>query len=216
MNFLTKIIIVFVLLLVILFVSLERKRTVSFDYIVKTDTYSEQDRQENPSDDSIEKTINVVNTNISETDTSFTPSNLEMNGKTSTDMLLNATANVLSLNYNTSSDSTSTNFDIARSESSETIYSEIIEVEKAIRKYISKGYKMSTLNTQNVKNAGYITEELSQKYDVTFRLSDGGYDIIISLKYSVPEEIKRELLSNKGLSLDGETIRYTFWIKAYR
>jgi len=138
------------------------------------------------------------------------------NETTSSDAWSNASPSDLLPNFTYNLDNTPTNLNIDLPESSETIYSEIIEVEKAIRKYISKGYKMSTLNTQNVKNAGFITEELSQKYDVTFRLSDGGYDIIINLKYSVPEEIKRDLLSNKGLSLDGETIRYTFWIKAYR
>lgn len=229
MNVLTKLLFVFALLIIVVFISLSNNRTIVFDYSEKSELDSKEYSQtasEGISNESTDSTItitsNIVNTydttikTLQSTDTEITRDVSENNTKTYTTNVSSRPSSTVSLDFDKTLSDTSTSLDVASVISSESIYSEIIEFEKAVRRYISKGYKISTLNAQNVKNAGFTTEELSQRYDVTFKLSGDGYDIIITLKYTIPEEIKKELLSNKGISLDGETIRYTFWIKSYR
>lgn len=218
MNVLAKLIMVITLLVIVLFVSFKHNRTIAFDYNLKNVVDSNEHNQS--SDHTTESTNSIVNNTTVETNT-LSSTNMHSvtsrkNETTSLDASSNASPSDLLPNFTYNLDNTPTNLNIDLPESSETIYSEIIEVEKAIRKYISKGYKMSSLNSQNVKNAGFITEELSQKYDVTFRLSDGGYDIMIILKYPLSEETKIGLLSKPGVTLNGETVQYTFWVKAYR
>jgi len=222
-NVLTKITLVLIILVLILFVSFKYNRTIIFDYTVENEVNTKEHKLDTHSGDLSESTSNFINSNTAKINTSsgnintdFTVSNLEKTTKISTDTSSNVTESESSSSMDTNLDNISTDSNTSVPESSEAVYSEILEFEKAVRRYISKGYKISTLNTQNVKNAGFINEKFLERYDVTFSVADGGYNIIITLKYDLPEEIKAQLLNNNGISLDGETIRYTFWIKAYR
>lgn len=227
MNTITKLVITITLLVVILFVSFRHNRTIVFDYTENADLGLKEYNQLNQvnsknSNDGLyipntvaETNTNIVNTsNTSKTDSS--EKNLQNTVKPSTDETSTFMITSVSTESTESSNDVFVNNESNLPESSQTIYSEIITFEKAVRKYISKGYRISTLNTLNVKNAGLIDDILAQRYDVTFKLAEGGYDIIITLKYQVPEEIKKELLNKKGITITGETILYTFWIKAYR
>ncbi|WP_448385006.1 hypothetical protein, partial [Fervidobacterium sp.] len=59
------------------------------------------------------------------------------------------------------------------------IYNELKEVEQATRKYISGGFKISTLNSQSIYSKGYMDEYLAERYEVGYKLSGEGYTIFI-------------------------------------
>lgn len=244
MNTLTKFLIVMVLLALVLFVSFRHNRIVAFDYNENTDLNSReyskvnQNEQSNETNQVNSQTLSTESTGatlsnssniVAETNTihttpmDFTEKTLQNTTKplaSETTTLQGTQLTPTSTKISSSSSNTvvNTTVDVEANlpESSETIYSEILTFEKAVRKYISKGYRISTLNTSSVKNAGLIDDQLAQKYDVTFKLAKDGYDIVITLKYPVSEEIRKELVYKKGITLNGEKVVYTFWIKAYR
>ncbi|MFN6991776.1 MAG: hypothetical protein ACK4MM_03520 [Fervidobacterium sp.] len=100
--------------------------------------------------------------------------------------------------------------------SSYSLYTEMKEVEQGARKYISKGYKISTLNIENVEREGLIRSELRNKYEIIFKPTEDGYNIFIILNQEVDESIKEELLKNNNITIVGEKLAYFFWIRAYR
>ncbi len=98
----------------------------------------------------------------------------------------------------------------------DSIYTEILQVEKAVRKYISSGYKMSSLNSENVYNKNLISEELYKKYDISFKISGGGYDIIIKPKFDIDSTLMGDLSKKEKIRVTGNGLEYVFWIKAYK
>jgi len=96
------------------------------------------------------------------------------------------------------------------------IYNELKEVELATRKYISAAYKISTLNSYNIYSKGFMNDYLSSRYDVGYKATSDGYAIYIKPKYMISSEIVNELVKQKGIRFDGESIIYEFWIRAYR
>jgi len=96
------------------------------------------------------------------------------------------------------------------------IYNELKEVELAARKYISAAYKISTLNSYNIYSKGFMNDYLSSRYDVGYKTTSDGYAIYIKPKYMISSEIVNELVKQKGIRFDGESIIYEFWIRAYR
>ena len=96
------------------------------------------------------------------------------------------------------------------------IYNELKEVELAARKYISAAYKISTLNSYNIYSKGFMNDYLSSRYDVGYKTTSDGYAIYIRPKYMISPEIVNELVKQKGIRFDGESIIYEFWIRAYR
>ncbi len=100
--------------------------------------------------------------------------------------------------------------------SADLIYDEMIQVEKAARKYISSGYKISTLNSENVYNKNLISEELYKKYDISFRLSGDGYEISIKPKFDIDSTLMDDLLKKEKIYVTENGLEYVFWIKAYK
>lgn len=100
--------------------------------------------------------------------------------------------------------------------STETIYNEMLQVEKAARKYISAGYKMSSLNSENIYNKNLISEELYKKYDISFKISNDGYDIVIKPKFDIDSTLIGDLLKNEKIRVTENGLEYVFWIKAYK
>jgi hypothetical protein len=96
------------------------------------------------------------------------------------------------------------------------IYNELKEVELAARKYISAAYKISTLNSYNIYSKSFMNDYLSSRYDVGYKTTSDGYVIYIKPKYVISSEIVNELVKQKGIRFDGESIIYEFWIRAYR
>lgn len=217
MNTLAKLIFILALLITILMISFKLNRTIVFDYTSNIDVDSEHNQTSNTLT-STNTTYTSIEDNLSALSTNSTTTSLDEKANTQSfsDEGLSATSNILIPSLNSDLNNTLTNLALGSSENSELVYSEITEFERAVRKYISRGYKISTLNTQNIRNAGLIDEELSQKYDVTFKVANDGYDIIIILRYPLAEGVKTDLLKKPRITLKGETIQYTFWIKAYR
>lgn len=96
------------------------------------------------------------------------------------------------------------------------IYNELKEVEQAARKYISGGFKISTLNSQSIYSKGYMGEYLAERYEVGYKLSGEGYTIFIKPKYEIPVNVLEELAGKPNIRLDGQSVVYEFWIRAYR
>jgi len=96
------------------------------------------------------------------------------------------------------------------------IYNELKEVEQAARKYISGGFRISTLNSQSIYSKGYMSEYLANRYEVGYKLSGEGYTIFIKPKYEIPDNVLEELAGKPKIRLDGQSVVYEFWIRAYR
>lgn len=100
--------------------------------------------------------------------------------------------------------------------SADSIYNEILQVEKAARKYISSGYKISTLNSENIYNKNLISEELYKKYDISFRISGDGYEIVIRPKFDINSTLVDDLSKKEKVYITENGLEYVFWIKAYK
>lgn len=96
------------------------------------------------------------------------------------------------------------------------IYDELKEVEQAARKYISGGFKISTLNSQSIYSKGYMSDYLANRYEVGYKLYGEGYTIFIKTKYEIPVNVLEELAGKPNIRLDGQSVVYEFWIRAYR
>ncbi|MFN3329237.1 MAG: hypothetical protein ACK40U_10405 [Fervidobacterium pennivorans] len=96
------------------------------------------------------------------------------------------------------------------------IYNELKEVEQAARKYISGGFKISTLNSQSIYSKGYMSDYLANRYEVGYKLYGEGYTIFIKTKYEIPVNVLEELAGKPNIRLDGQSVVYEFWIRAYR
>jgi cytoskeletal protein RodZ len=96
------------------------------------------------------------------------------------------------------------------------IYNELKEVEQAARKYISGGFKISTLNSQSIYSKGYMSDYLANRYEVGYKLYGEGYTIFIKPKYEIPVNVLEELAGKPNIRLDGQSVVYEFWIRAYR
>jgi hypothetical protein len=96
------------------------------------------------------------------------------------------------------------------------IYDELKEVEQAARKYISGGFKISTLNSQSIYSKGYMSDYLANRYEVGYKLYGEGYTIFIKTKYEIPVNVLEELAGKPNIRLDGQSAVYELWIRAYR
>lgn len=89
-------------------------------------------------------------------------------------------------------------------------------VEQAVRRYLSAGYKISSLNSDSLYKEGYMEKDMADKYTVTFRASGDGYDIVISPKLPLEESVMNSLVQKNKIKKVEQNIEYVFWIKAYR
>ncbi|MGQ9856592.1 MAG: hypothetical protein ACUVQF_07640 [Fervidobacterium sp.] len=96
------------------------------------------------------------------------------------------------------------------------IYNELKLVEKAARKYISGGHKISTLKMENIHSAGYLDESIAGKYEVGFRATEEGYDIVITPKYDVDNVTLEKMAKFENINVIGDSFEYVFWIRAYK
>jgi len=102
------------------------------------------------------------------------------------------------------------------SHSPEELYQEMTAVEQAVRRYLSAGYKISSLNSDSLYKEGYMEKDMADKYTVTFRASGDGYDIVISPKLPLEESVMNSLVQKNKIKKVEQNIEYVFWIKAYR
>ncbi|MEN3042965.1 MAG: hypothetical protein ABDH59_06695 [Fervidobacterium sp.] len=227
MNSLTKFIVLSILFVIILFLSLKANRVIDFDYsdqITEEASYNGFQKSESSqipvkkSDDegNIILSENTKSSSSLETQTDFIKKNERKPSTKEMSELPSIIETYSETTMKTDFESTPIQSGTFFEESADKIYSEILEFEQSVRKYISKGYRISTLNSENVKNAGLVNEELAERYEVTFRVSGEGYEIIITPKYSMNEEIRVQLARNKGINLKEGILSYSFWIKAYR
>lgn len=100
--------------------------------------------------------------------------------------------------------------------SSDDVYQEMTLLEKSIRRYLSAGHKISTLNSETLYKEGFINENLVDRYDVSFKVNGDGYDIVISPRYSIETSLLESLAQKNNIKKTDTSIEYIFWIKAYK
>ncbi|MFN3691546.1 MAG: hypothetical protein ACK4R7_01525 [Fervidobacterium sp.] len=204
MELIVKVIIIAALFFVIIAISITSNRTITFEENKKI---VENIHDTNSTDKGISA---AINTDLSSTDRPEQQSSTTQNFTEFKKIDIEASDN-------SKVEENQTNF-LADSlpNFSYSLYTEMKEVEQAARKYISKGYKISTLNIESVEKEGLIRSELKDKYEIIFKPTENGYNIFIILKQEVDENIKEELLKNNSITIVGEKLAYSFWIKAYR
>ncbi|MGB9613982.1 MAG: hypothetical protein ACPL3B_00545 [Fervidobacterium sp.] len=209
MSLLSKITVIFLLVLTILLISTFSKRSVTFDYTLEnTDALNET--ASFPAKTDISATVtNMEPHSYSFEVTQDTPINLSnIETPTQSATTEETTTTVVTL-FHTEQETISVN-------TYDSIYNEMQYVERAARRYISAGYRISTLNEENMYQKDYLSEQLYSRYSVSFQASNDGYDIIIRPKFEINTLDKEKLLKKRNMRLEGGSVEYVFWIKAYK
>lgn len=234
MDLFVKLVIVAVLLLAVILISVNSNRTITFEefeeveeFAVGTSSASNignvqnvQGNQQNMNNsesiaEKIETTQNTSKEEAAKAEISQSPQSVQQNTQESLALSNQKSLEVYETVYNEVVNPLPKE-NLNSASAVEAIYSEMKEVEQGVRRYISKGYKMSTLNIENVEKEGLINQQLKERYEVTFNTTDDGYNIFIICKFEVDKAVKEELLKNKNITLVDDKLSYKFWIKAYR
>jgi hypothetical protein len=210
-SLLSKITVIFLLVLTILLISTFSKRSVTFDYTLEnTDALNETASFPAKTKTDIPATVtNMEPHSYSFEVTQDTPINLSnIETPTQSATTEETTTTVVTL-FHTEQETISVN-------TYDSIYNEMQYVERAARRYISAGYRISTLNEENMYQKDYLSEQLYSRYSVSFQASNDGYDIIIRPKFEINTLDKEKLLKKRNMRLEGGSVEYVFWIKAYK
>ncbi|KAF2962213.1 hypothetical protein [Fervidobacterium sp. 2310opik-2] len=218
MEIFVKVVIIFLILTVLIIISNLSNRPIVFDYAP------------NKADSTNTIIADETNKSISQGNTSEQPVAQYYSEKTNTNeqsvshesSTTSFQTNIGQVEIQIKPDDTSTNILLESSAtesislSADSIYNEILQVEKAARKYISSGYKISTLNSENIYNKNLISEELYKKYDISFRISGDGYEIVIRPKFDINSTLVDDLSKKEKVYITENGLEYVFWIKAYK
>lgn len=218
MEIFVKVVIIFLIVTILIIISNLSNRPIVFDYAP------------NKANSTNTVIADETNKSISQVNTSEQPVAQYYSEKTNTNeqsvshesSTTSSQTNIEQIEIQIRPDDTSTNISLESSAtesislSADLIYDEMIQVEKVARKYISSGYKISTLNSENVHNKNLISEELYKKYDISFRISGDGYEIVIRPKFNINSTLVDDLSKKEKVYITENGLEYVFWIKAYK
>lgn len=229
MSELGKIVLIAVLIFLVILISLNSRREITWDYsqskgeeLKVQDSLNEQKMleasQKNEESVDDKTTVALDDENPSSKMLPEQDSKLDNLGqdnlktqKESTDSTL-----ILILVFDKTEDGSETKVDLDEDPDAEEIYNELKLVEKAVRRYISGGHKISTLKMENIHSAGYVDESIAGRYEVGFRAEEEGYDIVITPRYEVNNLALEKIAKFENIKVVGGSFEYVFWIRAYR
>ncbi len=229
MSELSKVILILVMIFLVVFISFKSKRELQSDWnltVPSTATNLSEEGKKSYKNSPDSSDLSSSSKSISyDTNNSTEVADDKVIKKTSNVSYLSKPSESATVVGNQNTDTTTSNLiplqsatDMVQTNLNQptVIYNELKEVESAARKYISAAYKISTLNSYNIYSKGFMNDYLSSRYDVGYKTTSDGYAIYIKPKYMISSEVVNELVKQKGIRFDGESIIYEFWIRAYR
>ncbi|MEJ5257257.1 MAG: hypothetical protein WHS64_03320 [Fervidobacterium sp.] len=229
MSELGKIVLIAVLIFLVILISLNSRREITWDYsqskgeeLKVQDSLNEQKMleasQKNEESVDDKTTVALDDENPSSKMLPEQDSKLDNLGQDNLKTQKESTDSTLIpiLVFDKTEDGSETKVDLDEDPDAEEIYNELKLVEKAVRRYISGGHKISTLKMENIHSAGYVDESIAGRYEVGFRAEEEGYDIVITPRYEVNNLALEKIAKFENIKVVGGSFEYVFWIRAYR
>jgi len=224
-----KIVLIAVLIFLVILISLNSRREITWDYsqskgeeLKVQDSLNEQKMleasQKNEESVDDKTTVALDDENPSSKMLPEQDSKLDNLGQDNLKTQKESTDSTLIpiLVFDKTEDGSETKVDLDEDPDAEEIYNELKLVEKAVRRYISGGHKISTLKMENIHSAGYVDESIAGRYEVGFRAEEEGYDIVITPRYEVNNLALEKIAKFENIKVVGGSFEYVFWIRAYR